>query len=88
MTHNNIFFQHRPFKYWLATTYGWTAKYVWFNTTAVEFYMYIWHFHKLNLYNERQKVKVYIAHMSLNEILVKFIFKIWIVDIKCKRMSS
>lgn len=27
--------------------------------------------------------------MSLNEILVKFIFnKIWIVDIKCKRMSS
>lgn len=47
-----------------------------------------WHFHKLSLYNERQKVKVKIAHMSLDEILVRFISKNWIVEIKCNRISA
>lgn len=34
---NNIFFQHRQCKYWLATTYGWTAKYVWFIQQQLSF---------------------------------------------------
>lgn len=53
-------------------------------TTAVVFYKPRGIFIKILLYNERQKVKVKIAHMSMNEILVTFIFKIWIVDIMIK----
>lgn len=65
-----IFSQHRQSVQVLACNHLWLDSEICVvYTTAVVFYKPRGIFIKILLYNERQKVKVKIAHMSLNESL-------------------